>query len=243
MRTHVSNVHYVCVQEDYEKQDHPEYQLRRSSAALAAEELSRLHIAAAVFGAAAAEQGAGSPTAHLRGGSGGSGRLPPALAAAAAAAHREEAARVKLALLQDDAYVRSLHTARDCLRRVAGPNVSPTPPEVEQLDGVHVRSCGLLEPVVLLGAELDVAAQEALLAAMSVVRCEAQSVRCGHVHSLSICVGTEPGRQLIRACRCSLGIRSTICHWLEHGADCAVCLGLMFFFWQVAPVHSVHERL
>ena len=54
---------YVCqlCRRAFENQDHPEYQLRRSSAPLSLEELSRLQIAAAVFGAAAAEDGAGSP--------------------------------------------------------------------------------------------------------------------------------------------------------------------------------------
>ena len=68
---------------------------------------------------------------------------------------------MKLALRQDGSHVRTLHTARDCLRRVAGPSVSPTPPEAEQLNGVHVRSYCPFGPVsacsaVAAAAELGI---------------------------------------------------------------------------------------
>lgn len=119
---------YLGLQEDFGRQDHEEYQLRRSSAALSSEELARLHIAAAICGAEEAPVCGEGPA-----------QLPPALAAAAAAAHREEAAHVRLALRQDEMHVRTLQTTRDCLRRVVGSAGSPTPPAAEQLNGVHVR--------------------------------------------------------------------------------------------------------
>lgn len=129
------------VQEDFGKQELEEYQLRRSAPALSSQELSRLHIAAVIFGAAAADEvpASGGPPWQLGGSAEASGPLPPTLAAAAAAAYSEEAARMQLALRQDDAHVRTVHTARDCLRRVAGAAVSQAPPASGHLEGVHVR--------------------------------------------------------------------------------------------------------
>eukprot|EP00892_Ulva_mutabilis_P012688 jgi/Ulvmu1/9792/UM056_0032.1 len=127
------------VQEDFGKQDHEEYQLRRSAPALSSQELSRLHIAAMLHRAACTDElpASGSPPWQLGGCLGPPGPIPSTLAAAAATAHREEAARTQLAMRQDDAHVRMMHTARDCLRRVTGSSVSHTPPAVSQLDGVQ----------------------------------------------------------------------------------------------------------